>query len=80
MEAIRPAFSRHTFLHTIVRLSAQSRAWVRRGFGLLLLSGMIPGAAAQQNMAIYTDSLQNNWNDQSWGATINYSFSGTICP
>jgi len=77
MKVSKPAFPRHTLLHTIVHLLAQSRAWVRRGFGLLLLSGMIPGAAAQQNMAIYTDSLQNNWNDQSWGATIDYSFSGS---
>ena len=36
---------------------------------------MISGAAAQTNMAIYTDSLQNSWNNWSWGSTINFSYN-----
>jgi acyl-CoA thioesterase I len=64
----------HSFFRPIVHLAARPRAWVRRGFGLLLLSGMISGAAAQQNMAIYTDSLQNSWNNWSWGSTINLTY------
>ncbi|MGP8199091.1 MAG: Ig-like domain-containing protein [Limisphaerales bacterium] len=67
-------FPRHPFFQPIVRLSAQPRAWLRRGLGLLLLLGTVSGAVAQ-NMAIYTDSLQNSWANWSWGSTINFSYS-----
>jgi acyl-CoA thioesterase I len=77
MKAASSAFPRHPILHPIVHLSAQPRAWVRCRLGLLLLLGMISGAAAQQNLAIYTDSLQNNWNNWSWGSTIDFSYSGS---
>jgi hypothetical protein len=31
--------------------------------------------AAQPNMALYTDSLQNNWENWSWGSTVNLNSS-----
>jgi hypothetical protein len=46
------------------------RLWL----GLLLAAGLISQVAAQSNMAIYTDSLQNSWNNWSWGSTINFNY------
>jgi hypothetical protein len=43
---------------------------------LLLLTGMALRSAAQ-DMAIYTDSLQNTWSDWSWNATRNFANTGT---
>lgn len=63
-------------MNPIAHFSARSRVRVRRGLGLLLLSAMLPGAAAQ-NMPIYTDSLQNSWNNWSWGSVINFSYNSS---
>jgi lysophospholipase L1-like esterase len=74
MKLVNFHFPRHTFLQSMAPLFAQPRAWLRRGFGLLLLLGSIAGAVAQ-NMAVYTDSLQNSWANWSWGSTINLSYN-----
>src|ERR1022692_3045065 len=74
MNLLNFPFPRHPFSQPIVRLSAQPRAWLRQWFGLLLLLGTIASAVAQ-DMAIYTDSLQNSWANWSWGSTINYSYN-----
>jgi hypothetical protein len=45
---------------------------------LLLFAGVTFRMAAQQNMAIYTDSLQNSWNDWSYSVTRNFSSTTLI--
>jgi hypothetical protein len=45
---------------------------------MLLMGGMCLPGAAQTNMSIYTDSLQNSWDDWSWSATRNFTSSGTV--
>jgi hypothetical protein len=71
MKAVDFASTRHPSFIPFVNRSAQPRAWVRRWFGLLLASGLLSGAAAQ-NMVIYDDALQNGWADWGWTA-INYN-------
>jgi hypothetical protein len=51
MKTVTSPFPRLPFFHRIAHLSAQPRAWVRRGFGLLLLSGMISGDGLHPNDA-----------------------------
>jgi hypothetical protein len=41
---------------------------------MVLLMAMALRLSAQ-NMAIYTDSLQNSWNNWSWGSTLNFSYN-----
>lgn len=44
----------------------------------LLLACVVTPLQAQQNMAVYTDSLQNSWNNWSWGSTINLSSTAYV--
>jgi hypothetical protein len=46
--------------------------------GLLLLAGMPFRAAADSDMAIYTDSLLNSWDNWSWSTTINFANSSPV--
>jgi acyl-CoA thioesterase-1 len=56
--------------------SIPARAWTRRAFAPLLLSGLLSGAgAAAQTMPVYTDSLQPAWNNWSWDSVINFSYN-----
>lgn len=57
--------------------SASIRSWIRRFVtGFLLVAGL--AASAQSDHNIYTDSLQNNWEDWSWNATRNFNASSPI--
>jgi lysophospholipase L1-like esterase len=47
---------------------------VRGGGTWLLAATIIPGAAAQQDLAIYTDALQNDWANWSFSATIDLAY------
>ncbi|HWI59362.1 MAG TPA: hypothetical protein VNZ22_19195, partial [Bacillota bacterium] len=44
---------------------------------LALLAGVAPPAAAQTDQPIYTDALQNGWQDWGW-ATLNYNNSSPV--
>jgi hypothetical protein len=50
----------------------------RRFLSFLLWAGLAFPIAAQQNMAIYTDSIQNSWNNWSWGSTINFGNTSPV--
>ncbi len=54
------------------------RQRIARVAGLLALAVVTP-LAAQTNpdQAVYTDSLQNSWDNWSWNSTINLSYSGS---
>ncbi len=43
----------------------------------LCLACALASAEAQSDQAIYTDSLQNGWEDWSYGATRDFNFGGT---
>ncbi len=48
-----------------------------RFFACLLFAGMVLRVEAQSDQAIYTDSLQNGWQDWSWNATRIFNNTGT---
>ena len=49
-----------------------------RFLGFLVWVGLAFPMAAQQNLAVYTDSLQSGWNDWSWGSTINFGNTSPV--
>ena len=44
----------------------------------LLLSGAVTSVFGQSNMQIYTDSLQNSWDNWSWGATMDFGSTAVV--
>jgi hypothetical protein len=56
-------------------LAATSRVFLIIG---AILAGMATSGRAQTNHLIYSDSLQNSWNNWSWGSTINFSQSSPV--
>ena len=72
-----------------VRFSPQVVLWLRVFARLLKLKLKSPWLAlfwmlaaisptvAQSDMAIYTDSIQNSWDNWSWNTTYDYNYGGT---
>jgi hypothetical protein len=48
-----------------------------RLLAVVLFAGTVLRVEAQSDQPVYTDSLQNSWNDWSYNATRNFSYSGT---
>ena len=63
---------------TAFGMSCQRLAGCWRWLSLLLVAGMSFQAAAFTDMPIYTDSLQNSWEDWSWSSTRDFNSSVTV--
>jgi hypothetical protein len=67
-----------TMLTVMLKVLPLALLGSRRFLSFLLWAGLAFPIAAQQNMAIYTDSLQNSWNNWSWGSTINFGNTSPV--
>jgi hypothetical protein len=75
--ADHPMTRQSAYAFAVKKLPQTKSAPFRFGLGLLLFAGMASGAIAQ-NMAIYTDSLQNSWADWSYSVTRNFSSTAYV--
>src|ERR1022692_3162495 len=48
-----------------------------RWLAALWLLATISPAAAQGDLSIYTDSIQNSWDNWSWNTTLDFAYGGT---
>ena len=55
-------------------------SYLRSAFSISVVSCWITltPSLAQTNQQIYTDSLQNSWNNWSWGSTINFANTSPV--
>src|SRR5690349_4007597 len=51
---------------------------LRRAFFLVLLFFAVAEAPAQTNHSVYTDSLQNSWQNWSWGSVLDFNSAAIV--
>ena len=78
MNADSSRFSAQNLLCDMLHVSRQHLAGGWRWLSFLLWSVMICRAAAQQNMVVYDDALENSWADWSWSTTRNFSNNSPV--